>query len=122
MIEKELRKEINALKSKTEDEIDILEWRLSVEKILMKYDDKDEYFQDNELDKIKQKSKQEVDKINELIEIKEWNIMDDDAILKLEDYERYVMKELRIVKVELEKLKMSEERIEEIRLQYLMRL
>ena len=48
--------------------------------------------------------------------------MDDDAILKLEDYERYVMKELRIVKVELEKLRMPEERIEEIRLQYLMRL
>ena len=48
--------------------------------------------------------------------------MDNDAILKLEDYERYVMKELRIVKVELEKLKMSEKRIEEIRLQYLMRL
>ena len=34
----------------------------------MKDDNKDEYFQDNELDKIKQKSKQEVDKINELIE------------------------------------------------------
>ena len=48
--------------------------------------------------------------------------MDNDAILKLEDYERYVMKELRIVKVELEKLKMSEKRIEEIRLRYLMRL
>ena len=47
MIEKELRKEIKALKSKKEDEIDILEWRL------MKDDDKDEYFQDNELDKIK---------------------------------------------------------------------
>ena len=44
MIEKELTKEINALKSKKEDEIDILEWRLSVEKILMKDDDKDEYF------------------------------------------------------------------------------
>ena len=53
MIEKELRKEIKALKSKKEDEIDILEWRLRVEKILMKDDDKDEYFQDNELDKIK---------------------------------------------------------------------
>ena len=53
MIEKELRKEINVLKSKQDDEIDILEWRLRVEKILMKDDDKDEYFQDNELDKIK---------------------------------------------------------------------
>ena len=48
--------------------------------------------------------------------------MDDGAILKLEDYKRYFVKELRIVKVELEKLRMPEERIEEIRLQYLMRL
>ena len=48
--------------------------------------------------------------------------MDDEAILKLEDYEKYLLKELRIVKVELEKLRMPEERIEEIRLQYLMRL
>ena len=57
MIEKKLRKEINALKSKKEDEIDILEWRLRVEKILMKDDDKDEYYKImnkiNELDKIK---------------------------------------------------------------------
>ena len=53
MIENELRKELNALKSKNEDEIDILEWRLRAEKILMKDDDKDEYFQDNELDKVK---------------------------------------------------------------------
>ena len=48
--------------------------------------------------------------------------MDDEAMLKLEDYERYLLKELRIVKVEFEKLRMPEERIEEIRLQYLMRL
>ena len=57
MIEKKLRKEINALKSKKEDEIDNLEWRLRVEKILMKDDDKDEYYKImnkiNELDKIK---------------------------------------------------------------------
>ena len=42
--------------------------------------------------------------------------MDDDALLKLEDHKRNVMKELRIVKIELEKLKVSEERIEEPRL------
>ena len=53
MIEKELRKEINVLKSKKEDEIDLLEWRLRMEKILMEDNDKDEYFQHTELDKIK---------------------------------------------------------------------
>ena len=31
--------------------------------------------------------------------------MDDDAILKLEDYERYVMKELRIEKSRIRKVK-----------------
>ena len=51
MIKKELRKEINVLKSKKEDEIDLLEWRLRMEKILMKDHDKDEYFQYTELDK-----------------------------------------------------------------------
>ena len=45
MIKKELRKEINVLKSKKEDEIDLLEWRSRMEKILMKDNDKDEYFQ-----------------------------------------------------------------------------
>ena len=53
MIEKELRKEINVLKLKKEDEIDLLEWRLRMEKILMKDNGKDEYFQYTELDKIK---------------------------------------------------------------------
>ena len=51
-----------------------------MEKILIKDNDKDEYFQYMELDKIKQKSKQEVDKINELIREKEMNIIEDDAI------------------------------------------
>ena len=32
MIKKKLRKEINVLKSKKEDEIDLLEWRLTMEK------------------------------------------------------------------------------------------
>ena len=57
MIKKELRKEINVLQSKKEDEIDLLEWRLRPEKILMKDNDKDEYFQDMKLDKIKEESR-----------------------------------------------------------------
>ena len=57
VIRKELRKEINVLKSKKEDEIYLLEWRLKMEKILMKDNDKDEYFQYTELDKRKEKSK-----------------------------------------------------------------
>ena len=86
IIIKELRKEINVLKSKKEDEIDLLEWRLRMGKMLMKDNDKDEYFQYTELDKIKSKSKKEADKINKLIGIKEWNIMD----TKLQDYKRDV--------------------------------
>ena len=46
------------------------------------------------------------------------NIMDDDAKLKLEDYRRDVIKELRIAKIKLEKLKVSEERTDELRSQY----
>ena len=57
MIRKELRKEINVLKSKKEDEIGLLEWSLKMEKTLVKDNDKDEYFQYTELDKIKEKSK-----------------------------------------------------------------
>ena len=88
----------------------------------MKDYDKDEYFQYMELHKIKQKSKQEVDKINELIRVKEWNNMKNDAILKLKDYKTDVQEELRIVKIKLEKLKVSEERLDELRSQYLERL
>ena len=53
IIKKELRKEIDVLKSKKEDEIDILELRLRTKEILMKGNGKDEYFQYIELDKIK---------------------------------------------------------------------
>ena len=97
MIKKEIRKKINVLKSKREDKIDLLEWRLRMEKILMKNNDEDEYFQYMELDKIKEKLKQEIDKINELIRVKEWNNIDNDAILKLKDYKRDDQEELRIV-------------------------
>ena len=85
----------------------------------MKDNDKDKYFQHMELNKIKEKSKQKVDKTSELIREKEMNILHDDAILMLADYKRDVQEELRIVKIKLEKLKVSEERIEELRLQYL---
>ena len=112
-IKKELRKEINVLKSKKEDEINILEWRLRMEKILMK---------DNELDKIKSKSKQEVDKINELIRIKEWNITNGDIISKLKNYKRDVQEELEITEIKLEKLKVPKEELDELRSQYLERL
>ena len=53
MAEKELTKEINELKSKKEDETDLLVRRLMMEKILTKDNDKDEYFQHMEIDKIK---------------------------------------------------------------------
>ena len=122
MIKKEARKEINVLKSKKEDEIDLLEWRLRKEKILMKDNDKDKYFQHTELDIIKEKSKEKVDKINELIEIKEWNITDDDVILTLKDYKIDVQGELRLVKIKFKKLKVSEKRLDELRSQYLERL
>ena len=66
--------------------------------------------------KKKVKSKQKVDKMSELIREKEMNILDDDAILELENYSRDVKEELKIVNIKIEKLKVSEERIEELRL------
>ena len=50
------------------------------------------------------------------------NIIDNDAILKLKDYKRDVQEELRIVKIKLKKLKVSEEMLDELRSQYLERL
>ena len=74
-----------------------------------------------ELDKIKEESKREVDKINELIKRKEWNITDGDAIFKLKDYKRDIKEELRIVKLKLKNLKVSEKRLDELISQYLER-
>ena len=102
--------------------IDLLEWKLKMEIILMKDNDKDEYLQYMELDKIKQKSKQELDKINELIIEKEMDIIDNDQILKLKDYKRDVQEELKIVEIILRNLKMPEGRIDELKSQYLDRL
>ena len=83
----------------------------------MKDNDKYEYFQYIELDKRKEKSKQEVDKINDLIREKEMNIIDNDAILKLKNHKRDVQEELRIVNIKLKELKVSEERLNELRSQ-----
>ena len=102
--------------------IDLLEWKLKMERILMKDNDKDEYLQYMELDKIKQKSKQVLDKINELIIEKEMDIIDNDQILKLKDYKRDVQEELKIVEIILRNLKMPEGRIDELKSQYLDRL
>ena len=62
---------------------------------------KHEYFQDMELDQIKEESKPIIDKINELIREKEMDILHNDAILKLKDYKRDVQEELRIVNIKL---------------------
>ena len=88
----------------------------------MNNNDKDAYFHGRKLDKIKSKSKQEVDKINELIKEKERDIIDNDAILNLKDYKRDVQEELKIAEIKLRNLKVPEERINELQSQYLDRL
>ena len=95
MIKRELRMKIKELKSEKENKVHLLEWKLRMEKILMKHNDVDEYFQHMKLDEIKEESKKEIDKINESIIIKEWSIDNND------------MKTLK-------KLKVSDERIDEI--------
>ena len=75
-----------------------------------------------ELDKTKEKSKQELNKINELIKEKEMDIIDNDIILKLKDYKRDLQEELRIVNIKLRELKVSEEKLNEFKSQYLERL
>ena len=45
MIKREIRMKIKELKSEKEDKIDLLEWKLRIEKISMKDDGLDEYFQ-----------------------------------------------------------------------------
>ena len=61
----------------------------------MKNNDEDVYFHGRKLDKIKEKSKQEVDKINELIREKDINIIDNDEISKLKDYKKDFQEELK---------------------------
>ena len=45
---------IKELKSEKEDKIDLLEWKLSIEKMSMKDDDVDVYFKKMKLDEIKE--------------------------------------------------------------------
>ena len=87
--------------------------------MLMKDYGVDEYFQKMKLDEIKEETKKKIDKINESIIIKEWCIDDYDTIVNLKDYIKDVEEELKtkeiIEKLEkLEKLKVSDERIDEI--------
>ena len=81
------------IKIEKEDEIDILEWRLGMEKIIMEDNDMDEYFQNVELNEIKEKSKQKVCKIDELIMMKEWEIIQVDWMKKFDDYREDISKE-----------------------------
>ena len=53
MIKRELRMKIKESKSEKENKIDLLEWNLRMEKLSMKNNDADEYFQGMKLDKIK---------------------------------------------------------------------
>ena len=50
------------------------------------------------------------------------DITDNDAILRLKDYTRDVQEELKIIEIILRNLKMPEEKIDELKLQYLDRL
>ena len=98
-----------------EDEIDILEWRLGMEKIIMEDNDMDEYFQNIELNKIKEKSKQKVCEIDELIMMKEWEIIQGDWMKKFDDYREDISKELDVIKRRLKFLGISKENITDIK-------
>ena len=68
MIRGELQKEKDILKPKKEDQINLLEWRLKMEKILMEHNDKDE-------------------------SLKEWDIMGSDWESKFDEYAEDIKKE-----------------------------
>ena len=108
---------IKELKSEKEDKVDLLEWKLRIEKISMRDDVVDEYFQKMKLDEIKE-SKKEIDKINESIIIEEWRIDNGDMMVKLKDYIEHIEEELKPKEIILKKLKVSDERIDEITSQY----
>ena len=71
MIKTEIRMQIKELKSEKEDKIDLLEWKVRMEKISMKDWGVDEYFQKMKLNEIKEKSKKDIDEIKESIIIEE---------------------------------------------------
>ena len=118
MIKREIRMKIKELKPEKEDKIDILQWKLRTEKILIKDNNVDGYFQRMKLNEIKGESKKEIYKINESIIIEEWSIGNDDMIVKLKDCIKDVEEELKIKEIILKKLKVSDERIDEITSQY----
>ena len=118
MIKREIRMKIKELKSEKEDKIDILEWKLRIEKISMEDEGVDEYFQKMKLDEIKEESKKEIDKINESIILEEWYIDDGDMIVELKDYIKDIEEELKTNEIISKKLKVSDERIDEITSQY----
>ena len=117
MIKREIRMKIKEPKSEKEDKVDLLEWKLRIEKISMRDDGVDEYFQKMKLDEIKE-SKKEIDKINESIIIEEWRIDNGDMMVKLKDYIEDIEEELKPKEIILKKLKVSDERIDETTLQY----
>ena len=57
MIKRELRMKIKELKSDKENKVDLLEWKLKMEKISMKDDDEDDYFQSTKLYEMKEELK-----------------------------------------------------------------
>ena len=76
IISEKLQEEKKIIKSTKEDKIDLLEWRLRMEKIIMEDKYTDEYFPNIELNKIKEKSKQKVSETDELI--MKWEIKQGD--------------------------------------------
>ena len=68
------------------------------------------------LDEIKEESKKKkkIDKINESLIIEEWRIDNDDMIVKLKDYVKDVEEKLKTKEIILKKLKVSDERINQI--------
>ena len=103
MISGKLPEEKKILKSEKENEIDLLEWRLRMEKRIMEDNDMDEYFQNIELNKIKEESKQKVCEIDELIMMKEWEIIDGDWVKKFDDYKKDINEKLDIIERTLKK-------------------
>ena len=107
MVKREIGIKIKELKSEKEDKVDPLQWKLKIEKISMRDDGVDEYFQKMKLDEIKKDSKKEIDKINESIIIEKWSIDNDDMMVKLKDYIKDVEEELKTKKIILKRLKVS---------------
>ena len=110
-----LQEEKKILKLEKEDEIDLLEYRLRMEKIIMEDNDTDEYFQNIEINKIKKISKQKVCEIDELIMMKEWEIIQGDWMKRFDDYREDITKELDVIKRRLKFLGISKENIIDIK-------